>query len=180
VTADPHRRSPLGGLASEFAAVAVRTQGRLRIAEEAHLRQLNVRARADALATAGAALGVELPTEPNTVATAGDVSALWLGPDEWLVLGGAGPEPAAHGWGVVDVSAQRTIVVLGGPAAIEVLAHGCALDLERMGERRCAQTMLARANVVLWRTQPDEFRILVRASFAPYLAAWLLDAAAAL
>jgi sarcosine oxidase gamma subunit len=37
--------------------------------------------------------------------------------------------------------------------------------------------MLARANVILWGTHPEEIHILVRLSFAPYLAAWLLDAA---
>lgn len=37
--------------------------------------------------------------------------------------------------------------------------------------------MLARANVILWGMHPEEIHILVRVSFAAYLAAWLLDAA---
>lgn len=179
MTVDQHR-SPLGGLAPEFAQVAIRSAGRLRIAEQPFLRQLSVRAGAEALAAAAATLGVALPTTPNTVTRTGDLTALWLGPDEWLVLGGQGPEPTPVGWGVVDVSAQRTAIVLSGPAAVGLLAHGCALDLERMGPDWCAQTMLARANVVLWGFPPDEIRVLVRASFAPYLAAWLLDAVMAM
>jgi len=179
VTVD-QRRSPLGGLAEEFAQIAVRTGGRLRIAEQPYLRQLNVRAGADALAAAAATLGLALPTTPNTVIRTGDLTALWLGPDDWLVLGGQGPEPTPVGWGVVDVSAQRTAIVLSGPAAVGLLAHGCALDLERMGSDWCAQTMLARANVVLSGFPPDEIRVLVRASFASYLASWLLDAVMAM
>ena len=121
-----------------------------------------------------------LPTTPNTVGRAGDLAALWLGPDEWLVVGGAGGEPSPVGWGVVDVSAQRTTIVLSGPMGVGLLPHGCALDLGRLTPEWCAQTMLARANVILWGAQPDEIHILVRVSFAPYLAAWLLDAATAM
>ena len=33
------------------------------------------------------ALGVRPPTAPNTVASAGSTAILWLGPDEWLVIG---------------------------------------------------------------------------------------------
>jgi sarcosine oxidase subunit gamma len=174
------RRSPLGGLADEFAQVAGHTGGRLRLAEQPYLRQLNIRAHTDALAAAAATLGVALPTTPNTVTRTGDIAALWLGPDEWLVVGRQGPGTPPDGWGMVDVSAQRTAIVVSGPAAVDLLAHGCALDLGRIGPDWCAQTMLARANVVLWGSPPDEIRILVRASFASYLAAWLLDAALAM
>jgi sarcosine oxidase subunit gamma len=139
---------------------------------------------------ATSAAGVDLPLLPNTTAGAangdGDdgVSVLWLGPDEWLVvsgpdtteeiLGRLGGVPAS----TVDVSAQRTAIAVGGIVARDVLAHGCALDLERqLGVGRCAQTVLARAQVVLWRRDPDEYRVFVRSSFAGYLATWLLDAA---
>ena len=88
---------------------------------------------------------------------------------------------------VVDVSAARTVISLSGPAARDVLAHGCGLDLDatKFPPGTCAQTRLALANVVLIapRDQPADFvrsprfLVLVRPSFAPYLAAWLLDAA---
>jgi sarcosine oxidase subunit gamma len=116
----------------------------------------------------------EPPLAPNTVA--GD--ALWLGPDEWLVLGGVeqdyADQPAA-----VDVSANRVCFELSGEGAEVVLARGCALDLHQsvFPPGRCAQTLVARAQVILWRTE-DAFRLLVRPSFADYLRAWLRDAGA--
>ncbi|MDT7677764.1 MAG: sarcosine oxidase, subunit gamma, partial [Pseudonocardiales bacterium] len=74
--------------------------------------------------------------------------------------------------------------------AREVLEQGCPLDLHPrvFGPGRCVQTMLARAQVVIWRPASDAtdgaedspgetFRLLVRGSFAGYLAAWLTDAA---
>lgn len=116
----------------------------------------------------------EPPMAPNTVL--GD--AIWLGPDEWLVLGGREEEyadrPAA-----VDVSANRVCLELSGDGAADVLARGCALDLHAsvFPPGRCAQTLVARAQVILWRTD-DAFRLLVRPSFADYLRAWLRDAGA--
>ena len=118
----------------------------------------------------------EPPVAPNTFA--GD--AVWLGPDEWLVLGGREadfPDAAA----AVDVSANRVCLELTGPGAAGVLARGCALDLHDsvFPPGRCAQTLVARAQVILLRTGEDAFRLLVRPSFAPYLRAWLRDAGAA-
>jgi sarcosine oxidase subunit gamma len=177
---DP-RHSPLDDLAQRLAHVAVSTAGRLRIEQRRYARQLSVRTHAAAVGKACAALGVALPTTPNTVSRVGDVIALWLGPDEWLVLAvpdqAAGEVATTAGWACVDVSAQRVAIVLSGPEAVGLLAFGCALDIDRARPGWCFQTMLARAPVVLFHGPPDEVTILVRRSFAPYLATWLLDAA---
>jgi sarcosine oxidase subunit gamma len=115
------------------------------------------------------------PVEPNT--TGG--RALWLGPDEWLVIGareGDFPDAAA----AVDVSANRVCFELAGDGVEDVLAQGCSLDLHptAFAPGRCAQTLLAKAQVILHRRDAETFRILVRPSYAPYLRAWLEDAIA--
>jgi sarcosine oxidase subunit gamma len=113
------------------------------------------------------------PVEPNT--TAGAV--LWLGPDEWLVVG-AREEDYPGAAAVVDVSANRVCFELVGNDVEDVLAQGCSLDLHPsvFAPGRCAQTLLAKAQVILHRTEHETFRIFVRPSFAPYLRAWLEDA----
>jgi sarcosine oxidase subunit gamma len=117
------------------------------------------------------------PVEPNTTAGVGGATVLWLGPDEWLVLGGTEADvPGAAA--AVDVSANRVAFELAGDDATEVLAQGCSLDLDRFEPGHCAQTLLARAQVILHRPDPGTWRILVRPSFAPYLRAWLEDAIA--
>jgi sarcosine oxidase subunit gamma len=113
------------------------------------------------------------PVEPNT--TAG--RALWLGPDEWLVIGSREedfPDAAA----AVDVSAARICFELAGDDVEDVLAQGCSLDLHPSVFRpgRCAQTLLAKAQVILHRRDEATFRVLVRPSYANYLRAWLEDA----
>ena len=155
-----------------------------------YLTQVNVRASGEVVERVGAALGVELPIEPNTVATHGQRSALWLGPDEWLVVD-ATEDPQrieatvrqsfAPDWGsAVDVSANRVVFELTGAAARDILARGCPLDLHprRFGPGKCAQTLLAKTAIILWQTDAaPTFRILVRPSFATYVACWLADAA---
>lgn len=132
--------------------------------------------------------GAALPTTPNTWLPAGDGRLVWLGPDEWLLTSpGTAPEtleaeaaaalrPA--GGVAVDVSAQRTVLRLGGPRVREVLAKGCAIDLHPRAfvPGNSAQTTLGQAGVVLLAHDGDEFTLVVRASFAGYLATWLLDA----
>lgn len=127
----------------------------------------------------GELLGTPLPVVPNT----GSAAVLWLGPDQWLVFGASeerlraalGDTPGS----VVDVSANRVAFELSGPGAREVLAQGCSIDLHprAFGPGRCAQTMLARAQVVLHQLDDaPTYRLLVRPSFAGYLRAWLRDA----
>ncbi|WP_375501322.1 sarcosine oxidase subunit gamma [uncultured Jatrophihabitans sp.] len=108
---------------------------------------------------------------------------LRLGPDEWLVLT-TPAERTARGsslqeFGVVtDVSAQRTTIELTGPRARDLLARGCAIDLEvsvaPVGS--CYSTLLAQTGVIIVVDQQDEILLLVRSSFASYLARWLEDA----
>ncbi len=140
-------------------------------------------------AAAVESVGIRLPLEPNTAWSDGERAALWLGPDEWLVIGASEGSlrealAAVHA-SVVDVSANRVVLELDGPSAREILEAGCSIDLHprAFGPGRCAQTLLARANVLLWQiaAHPDPvYRLFVRPSFAAYLAAWIADAAAGL
>ncbi|MPY98042.1 MAG: sarcosine oxidase subunit gamma [Actinophytocola sp.] len=182
------RRSPLDGWTSRLAELAPA----VRLAERPFVSQLTLRlpdsSRAAAVSTV---LGVELPSAPCTFAKGtgphGPVEVCWLGPDEYLVLAQPGLQRTlesalraaigdAHG-AVVDVSAQRTTLTLSGPNARDLLAHGCAVDLHPSVSPTgtCVQTLLAQAGIILL-VREAEFVVLVRASFATYLAAWLLDA----
>ncbi|MEV0591040.1 2Fe-2S iron-sulfur cluster-binding protein [Nonomuraea cavernae] len=98
--------------------------------------------------------------------------ALRLGPAWWLVVGGQDGRP---GW--VDVSAQRTVLELDGPGALDVLITGCPIDLHPSVFTGHAQTLLGQAPVILERTASG-YRVYVRASFTGYVAEWLLDAIA--
>jgi sarcosine oxidase subunit gamma len=68
-------------------------------------RQLNVRAAEAVVPRVEAAIGVALPSKPNTVASNGRRNALWLGPDEWLIVDEPGVA-ARDGSGVAPAEEQ--------------------------------------------------------------------------
>jgi sarcosine oxidase subunit gamma len=179
------RRSPLADRAETLAAAS---SDAVTLTEVPFLAAVNLRVdpESDAARRVGERLGTPLPVVPNTVAGAGSRSVLWLGPDEWLVVGPDGDAPALLALlgdepdSVVDVSANRTTVQVSGPSARDLLEKGCTLDLHprAFGVGRCAQSTVAKAQVVLWQTADTPvYRLLVRGSFSGYLADWLIDAA---
>ena len=168
----------------------------VRLAEVAHAGKLVLRGRAELeFIEAAASVGLSLPTEPCTAATTEAGAALWLGPDEWLIVTVPGAEgalaaslhaalaglPAA----VVDVTDSRTMLRVSGHAARAVLAKGCALDFHPRGFAAGAvkQSLLAKVDVVIRRPSgaPDDadpvFEVTVLRSFADHLWRWLVDAA---
>jgi sarcosine oxidase subunit gamma len=180
------RRSPLASSAADLAALPAGVQVR----ELPLLVQLDVRLDPASPAAAAVAdvLGAAVPQTPCTAVTTNDVTVLWLGPDEWLVVAPAertdlleSLAAAVGGSGaVVDVSAQRTTLSVSGRRARDLLAHGCSTDLHpRVAPRgTCVQTLLALAGVVLVVRDDtaSDFWILVRSSYARYLADWIVDA----
>ncbi|HEV7909113.1 MAG TPA: sarcosine oxidase subunit gamma family protein [Pseudonocardiaceae bacterium] len=179
------RRSPLADRAETLAAAS---SDAVTLTEVPFLTAVNLRVDpdSDAARRVGERLGTPLPDAPNTVADAGSRCVLWLGPDEWLVVGPDGDAPALLALlgdepdSVVDVSANRTTVQVSGPSARDLLEKGCTLDLHprAFGVGRCAQSTVAKAQVVLWQTADTPvYRLLVRGSFSGYLADWLIDAA---
>jgi sarcosine oxidase subunit gamma len=131
-----------------------------------------------------ARLALAIPTEPNTWRRTGGREALWLGPDEWLVVAAPGSAPAIveeleraldglHR-SIVDVSADRAVIELAGDERRELLSRGCGLDLHPRSWRDggCAQTLLARIPVLL-QERERATRVFVRASFSHHLVDWL-------
>ena len=139
-------------------------------------------------AAAAGVLGLEVPASSCRAALEGERAALWLGPDEWLLiapmedaatLSAALNEPLqALPHSLVEVSHRQIALAVSGPQAATLLAAGCPLDLDERAfpVGMCTRTMLARAEIVLWRTGTQVFRIEVWRSFAAYVSAFLAEA----
>lgn len=141
------------------------------------------RGRDEAVAAADAALGFPLPRQACRANASGERAALWLGPDEWLLLAPEHDEFADLAMlepphALVDVSHRQVALALSGPYVTETLNAGCPLDLERAAfpVGMCTRTVLAKAEIVLWRTAADAFHIEVARSFAAYLWEYLAEA----
>ena len=143
---------------------------------------LNLRGDADATYPAsGSAKPLALPREPNTVGFADGERALWLGPDEWLLVSESRVPEVANSNGsvtVTDVSHGRAVLRVSGPDVRSALAKGCALDLHPrvFGVNHCAQTAIAKVSVILDHVRPDVFDIYCPRSYAGSFWHWISDA----
>jgi sarcosine oxidase, subunit gamma len=183
------RRSPLHDLATDLRDRAVTGDRAVRLREWPFLTMVSIRVdpTSDGARGIGAALASPLPRRVGEISRAGAHTALWLGPDEWLVVSqddadtlveelctAVGDTPSQ----IVDVSANRTLIELSGPSARGVLEKGCPADLHPRAfvDGTAIMTSLARVPVLLWKVDAELFRVLPRASLAQYVALWLLDA----
>jgi sarcosine oxidase, subunit alpha len=177
------RRSPLGKASP---APVVRDEF-LRLAEQPFHSQTNLRIQIDRHARTELLrhAGIRLSVLPNRVTPCASGRALWLGPNEWLLVD---HEPGTHhdqrsfqgtveklGGVAVDVSSARTVIAVHGRRSRELLARGCSLDLATTTFRpgMCAQTLLARTDVILECLGADKFWIFIPTSYARYVAQWL-------
>jgi heterotetrameric sarcosine oxidase gamma subunit len=139
-----------------------------------------IRAGREAAIAIGEMLGVALPTAPCRSHRSSGRAALWLRPDEWLVLADDEAEiPMTHAAAsIVDVSHRDTALSVSGPRAVSTINAFCALDLQLSAfpVGMCTRTVFGKGEIVLWRIAPETFRIEVARSFAPYVWACLEEA----
>jgi sarcosine oxidase, subunit gamma len=148
-----------------------------------------LRGAAPVLDTAGDALGLSLSMPACRASMNAALAALWLGPDERLLLGeddsaadtsnriarALGDRPHS----LVDVSHRQLGLAISGAHAATVLAAGCPLDLDHSAfpVGMCTRTVLGKAEIVLWRIAEDDFHLEVWRSFAAYVSGVIAEAA---
>jgi sarcosine oxidase, subunit gamma len=127
-------------------------------------------------------------------AVVGDGRAtLWLGPDEYLLLGRADGSAAeiaaseaaaaealeralgAQPHALVNISHRQFGLEVSGAHAATILNGACPLDLDlsEFPVGMCTRTVLAKADIVIWRTREDAFHLEVWRSFSGYVTALL-------
>ncbi|RTL65654.1 MAG: sarcosine oxidase subunit gamma, partial [Hyphomicrobiales bacterium] len=157
--------------------------GVVEIADAGSATRFVYRGTADTLAAALEGADV---SRTLRAARAAEITALRLGPDEWLVFGSPSrmsvarmllvQAQAAGTASVVDISDRNFAITIAGPRAADLLASGCPLDFDPASfpVGMCTRTIFGKAEVVLWRMGADKFRLEAGRSFAPYVTG-LLD-----
>ena len=141
------------------------------------------------------AFGCDMPEQANTAARPYQgLSALWLGPRSWLLIGGthargaAGKSPTdlpppdaltaftasrdalnAAGGALFDVTASRVAFRISGTPVTNVLAGHCPLDFHgnAFAPRTVQQSLFGHVNALFLRAEDgDAFTIMVARSFA--------------
>jgi sarcosine oxidase subunit gamma len=134
---------------------------------------------------------LRVPVAPGSCAAGLLAQALWLGPDQWLIVTAvqegaslsASLRASLRGIAsaVTDVSCARIVYAVGGTCARDLLAKGCPLDLHERAfpAGRCAQTLLAKLPVLIHRGAAEPaFDLYIGRSYADYAWDWLRSAAA--
>ncbi len=145
-----------------------------------------------ARALAAPVWGVAFSEEACRAVVSGSRATLWLGPDEYLLLelgpgdGANGESPAAvaqnleralaaEPHALVDVGHRQFALEISGPHAPTILSGACPLDLDLRAfpVGMCTRTVLAKADIVLWRTGQSAFHLEAWRSFAAYVSGLL-------
>jgi sarcosine oxidase subunit gamma len=148
-------------------------------------QRISLRAPDASIAALSKALGVTLPRKPKTSASQAGRTALWLGPDEWLVIDEAEKDPLADCAKVtalhsaVGISHRNVAISVTGPAAATTINSGCPQDLSlgAFPVGAASRTILGKVEIVLLRTADDAFRIECWRSFSDYVFTFLSEAA---
>lgn len=170
------RRAALAG--QELSATGVR------LAVLPPAERISLRAPEASVVALSKALGVTLPRKPKTSASKAGRTALWLGPDEWLVIDEAGKDPLAECAKVtalhsaVGISHRNVAISVTGPAAAAAINSGCPQDLslEAFPVGAVSRTILGKVEIVLLRTAEDAFRVECWRSFSDYVFTFLSEA----
>jgi sarcosine oxidase, subunit gamma len=175
-------RSPLQGL-------ALPAGPRFSLTEAPPAARFILRGGEGARVACGIAFSAEPPSRLGPAGEGVRRAALWLGPDEWLMIAdGADSSPlgemlesvldgTAHS--LVDVSHRQIGLIASGPAAARAFNAGCPLDLDPRAfpVGMATRTLYDKAEIVLWRRAQTTFHVEVWRSFSPHVAASLAEAA---
>ncbi|SJM34918.1 sarcosine oxidase subunit gamma [Mesorhizobium delmotii] len=147
--------------------------------------RISLRAPDASVAPLSKTLGVTLPRKPKTSAAKAGRTALWVGPDEWLVIDEVGRDPLADCAEVtvlhsaVGISHRNVAISVTGPAAAATINSGCPQDLslDAFPVGAASRTILGKVEIVLLRTATDAFRVECWRSFSDYVFTFLSEAA---
>jgi len=184
---EPLQRTALAGARVPTATRAISEQALL-AGWRTGLAIVNLRGNSDDPAFRAAvsrALQLELPVQPCSSVADAVHRLVWVGPDDWFVIGPKGhaaaieaqlrTELAGLHHAVIDVSGGYTVLHLSGTPVREVLAQGCPLDLHPrvFGPGSSAGSLFFKTAIWLWQTDAAPiYEVLVRSSFRGYF--WLM------
>ncbi len=125
------------------------------------------------------ALRFELPLSISQMVQSGNVTALKLGPDEWVLTCPMNERAnieqslatayvdAVHS--LTEISSREVSIRISGPEAEELLSTSCPRNLAELTVGRGVRTIFDSVQVVLTREEQNLFRLDVWRSFAPHV-----------
>jgi sarcosine oxidase subunit gamma len=132
-------------------------------------------------------LGLAITPMPNRAVTSGDLTVLWHGPGQWLIVRAPGAAPLAdelvrvcgESAAVVDLGHARSVLRFAGEGVRDLLARGTSIDLRpaRFPPGACALTALGKINALLHAVASETIDVYAPRSYGQAFVEWLHHAA---
>ena len=152
----------------------------------------------DFITAIGKNLNMLLPIEANTSTSGESLTALWLSPDEWLLVSNEIVSEDSNNYevednlinniskvnlgAVTDVSDQFVMINIKGSKVFDLFATGSPFNFNVFKNKKgsVVQTILSHIDVIIHLTEINNVNLLVRRSFSEHLHSWLNDSASRL
>jgi sarcosine oxidase subunit gamma len=152
----------------------------------------------DFITAIGKNLNMILPTEANTSTSDETLTALWLSPDEWMLVSNNEVNEDTNTYdvedslinniskvnlgAVTDVSDQFVMINIRGSKVFDLFATGSPFNFNDFKNKKgsVVQTILSHIDVIIHLTEINNVNLLVRRSFSQHLYSWLNDSASRL
>ena len=164
------------------------------IKEISPVTKINVRGKKrEFLTNVGKNLNMILPTEANTSSTSDKLTAIWLSPDEWMIISNELVSKDTNKYdlfevlfnsisktnlgAVIDVTDQFVQLELKGKNIYEIFSSGSPFNFNEFKEKKgsTTQTVLNHVDVILHNKDENIVNLFVRRSFAEHLYSWIED-----
>ena len=169
------------------------------VKEISPIMKLNLRGKKREFFTVvGKHLDMILPTEANTSSSSSKLTAIWLSPDEWMVVSNEFIEKNNNSYdleeslynsisktnlgAVIDVTDQFVMFELKGSKIYELFSSGSPYNFNDFREKKgsTTQTLLNNIDVIIQNKSENLVNLFVRRSFSEHLFSWINDSASRL
>ena len=169
-------------------------QENVSIKEISPVIKINLRGKKrEFLTNIGKNLNMILPTEANTSTTSDKLTAIWLSPDEWMIVSNELVSKDTNKYelqemlfnsiskttlgATVDVTDQFVQFDLKGENVYEIFSAGSPFNFNEFKEKKgsTTQTVLNHVDVILQHKDQNIVNLFVRRSFAEHLCSWIED-----
>ena len=152
----------------------------------------------DFITAIGKNLNMILPTEANTSTTGENLTALWLSPDEWMLISNKTTSEETNTYevednlikniskaklgAIIDVSDQFVMINIKGSKVFDLFATGSPFNFNEFKNKKgsVVQTILNHVDVIIYLTEINNVNLFIRRSFSEHLHSWLNDSASRL
>ena len=164
------------------------------VKEISPIMKINLRGKKrEFLTSVGKNLNMILPTEANTSSMSDKLTAIWLSPDEWMIVSNEIVNKDTNKYelyemlfnsisktnlgAVIDITDQFVQLELKGENIYEIFSAGSPFNFNEFKEKKgsTTQTVLNHVDVILHHKDKNIVNLFVRRSFAEHLWSWIED-----